>query len=935
MRRWAIVYSRSRRILGLWLVAMCAGIVLIRLLVPGHVLGDEAKGPREVAASAELDGVWDIQQQPIVEVEVDVRGEDDVALLRGLGYTCGVGVCTLELRDGEELALGRLGLSVRPIARAIKVSMATQAAGPAATALGEHWVYGADWDNHDIPDAPLGGGCGYWRLPSFETSGAPADATIIRVVYTVRIVHNKVSDVFAELNHWQGVDAKHLTIWNREGGEVDNGADDDAANDHDIELISRETTAYNGRLVNASWQLAVRDCAWWNTGYVDYWYLYAYYWTCDPPAAPSMPYPINSQTGVLLNVDLNWGDAAGATSYELRFGTSSPPPWYAETPTSSYDALPTLACGTTYYWQVIAKHWCGSSTPGPVWYFRTIGVPVAPSSPTPADGATNQPLDLYLSWSATFSDATSYDVYLGTNPRRPLPLLGNTTSNWWQLSYLTCNTRYYWQVEAKNECGRTASAMWEFTTTCCLPGVPSNPSPANGATQVSCQADLDWADCSGATMYDVYIGTSPSALPFLLSTPTSEQSLQQLPCGTHYWWQIVAKNSCGQTRGPVWDFTVASTPSMPTGPFPANHATGVSLDADLSWAAASPITSYAVRWGPTSPPTNTTMVTSNFLALPPLSPNTKYYWYVIAVNVDCSTSGPTWDFTTCCLPATPSGPSPANGATNQSINVDLDWADASGARSYDVYFGTSTSPPWYGITDSSSFALPPLSCSTHYYWRVVAKSACGNTGGPVWDFVTVCCAPDTPSGPSPANGSTNQSINADLDWGDTAGATSYDVYFGTSASPPLFGNTASSYYALPTLSYLTKYYWKIVAKSSCGETAGPVWNFTTGSCQTPANPAGPSPSDGASGQSIEVDLDWEDAAGATSYDVYFGTTSNPPLHGNTRSSSYALPTLSGGTRYCWKVVAKNACGNTEGPVWSFTTRAGSLNLIAYLPIVRK
>jgi hypothetical protein len=88
----------------------------------------------------------------------------------------------------------------------------------------------------------------------------------------------------------------------------------------------------------------------------------------------------------------------------------------------------------------------------------------------------------------------------------------------------------------------------------------------------------------------------------------------------------------------------------------------------------------------------------------------------------------------------------------------------------------------------------------------------------------------------------------------------------------------------------------------------------------PPAPASPQPANAASGVSVEVDLDWEDAPGATSYDVYFGTTNPPTMQvGNTTSSNWPLPTLSYSTKYYWKVVAKNSVSSTAGCVWSFTT----------------
>jgi hypothetical protein len=182
------------------------------------------------------------------------------------------------------------------------------------------------------------------------------------------------------------------------------------------------------------------------------------------------------------------------------------------------------------------------------------------------------------------------------------------------------------------------------------------------------------------------------------------------------------------------------------------------------------------------------------------------------------------------VPGTPSDPSPGNGATNQSVNADLDWADASGATSYDVYFGTSASPPYYGSAVISSFGLPALDYNTHYYWKIVARNSCGDSDGPLWDFTTQpegCTLPGTLAAPSPADHATGVSVSVDLDWADASAATSYDIYFGTSASPPYYGSAVISSFGLPALNYNTPYYWKIIARNSCGDTAGPLWQFRT------------------------------------------------------------------------------------------------------------
>ena len=57
----------------------------------------------------------------------------------------------------------------------------------------------------------------------------------------------------------------------------------------------------------------------------------------------------------------------------------------------------------------------------------------------------------------------------------------------------------------------------------------------------------------------------------------------------------------------------------------------------------------------------------------------------------------------------------------------------------------------------------------------------------------------------------------------------YDVYFGTSSTPPLVSNDQSgTTYDPGTLAYNTQYYWKIVATDNhAASTTGPLWDFTT------------------------------------------------------------------------------------------------------------
>ena len=91
--------------------------------------------------------------------------------------------------------------------------------------------------------------------------------------------------------------------------------------------------------------------------------------------------------------------------------------------------------------------------------------------------------------------------------------------------------------------------------------------------------------------------------------------------------------------------------------------------------------------------------------------------------------------------------------------------------------------------------------------------------------------PNTPSNPNPSNGASGVSLNKDISWVCTdpdGDSLTFDIYFGTNPDPPLVKSDHSSKsYNQGSMIYLTKYYWKIVAKDDKGAiTEGPVWSFT-------------------------------------------------------------------------------------------------------------
>ena len=69
-----------------------------------------------------------------------------------------------------------------------------------------------------------------------------------------------------------------------------------------------------------------------------------------------------------------------------------------------------------------------------------------------------------------------------------------------------------------------------------------------------------------------------------------------------------------------------------------------------------------------------------------------------------------------------------------------------------------------------------------------------------------------------------------------------------------------------------------------------------------------SPANGAIGVPLAVSLSWDAGVGATSYDVYFGTSSTPAFVVNTTATTYITGILAASTTYYWYVIARNPSG---------------------------
>src|SRR5688572_6628869 len=178
-------------------------------------------------------------------------------------------------------------------------------------------------------------------------------------------------------------------------------------------------------------------------------------------------------------------------------------------------------------------------------------------------------------------------------------------------------------------------------------------------------------------------------------------------------------------------------------------------------------------------------------------------------------------------PPAPAYISPAHGSSRGPWA--LTWVGP-GAGNFDVYFGTSATPPLVSSAQTAStYALPPLTAGTVYYWRVVARNTFGTTSGPTWNFTAA--VPAAATNPTPVHGAVNQSNTVTLSWTapSSLDALTYTLHYYTAATGLVVvpGLTGTSY-PLPTLGNAQSVSWSVYPTNNAGPPAAPpVWIFST------------------------------------------------------------------------------------------------------------
>lgn len=379
------------------------------------------------------------------------------------------------------------------------------------------------------------------------------------------------------------------------------------------------------------------------------------------PYVPSDPIPSDGVTWTdLYDFYLMWdgGDPDGDTvMYTIYFDGICRAATY-DTFWRMYD---TLEPNSDHTWQVVATDSAGGVTSGPVWSFTTREdwPPFYPCCPQPSNGATGVNMMPTLSWKIyrPWPLRTGCDPDPGDTVKYVIKIDGVRVG---ETDNLSCETTYLswkvppqhalepgkthtWKVVAHDSYGEvTAGPEWSFTTA--PPGAPytpSNPSPANGATDVSCMPTLSWTGGGDPNGDNV---TFIIKIDGVRVAETEYNSWKvpinlSLAAGATHTWKVVAKDSTDQlTPGPLWSFTTVppGAPYVPSNPSPANGATGVKMLPKLSWTGGDPNPGDTVKYIIKIDGERVGKTVNTYFKVPILDdamePNTYHSWRVLAVD---------------------------------------------------------------------------------------------------------------------------------------------------------------------------------------------------------------------------------------------------------------------------------------------------------------
>ena len=388
--------------------------------------------------------------------------------------------------------------------------------------------------------------------------------------------------------------------------------------------------------------------------------------TFQTSATSTLSAPANGAMVSPQNVPFSWTAVPGVVNYTLWIGTTpgAKDALYYSTahtsnPAGTTSMTASLNPGVAYYatlWTLTSAGYTTSTST-----FQTAGSSILS---TPANGATVSPQSIAFSWTLV-AGGLNYTLWVGTRPGAQDALYYSTksTSNpsgaTSTSATLQPGTQYYVTLWTQFSSGyETTTSTFQTSLTAAVV------SPANGSANLdpAVPIPVSWTPVSGATSYELTLGSSPGANNYYDSGATSSTSTTvSLSPNTTYYARLWTTVSGSVTSA---DSMFSTGYALAHLTYPLDGETGVSQFQPFTWTAPQGATAYGITVSPTGygvedyftgitvvvPPNTSEYVWS-------LQPNTTYYMKLCTHNPGpgggaCVSS----TFTTGAAPLPPANP---------------------------------------------------------------------------------------------------------------------------------------------------------------------------------------------------------------------------------------------------------------------------------------
>ncbi len=593
--------------------------------------------------------------------------------------------------------------------------------------------------------------------------------------------------------------------------------------------------------------------------------------------------------------DLSWASVEGAAGYEV---------YYAKAGTTTYTFLKSvttlttnhtgLVANTTYNYKVRAYRMAGTvKVFGNYSSISSITTPPV----APVIKAVSKNIEtITVSWTKVLG-ATQYVLYMNGLEHSTISDANAISVD---VSGLNLGESYSFSLVAKN--GELRSANSATVSSIPVPAVVGNFKISD--TNFN-RFTLSWDAVDGADHYDVYQGTTSTAVTTKIGsvTETSFTTLTALNFNTSYYYKVVPVTSnsiSGVTSLVITGKTTLKEPSslLVTSP---NATT-----ADLSWASVEGAAGYEVYYAKAGTTTYTflksvTTLTANHTGL---VANTTYNYKVRAYRM-AGTIKIFGNYSSISSITTPPV-APVIKAVSKNIEtITVSWTKVLGATEYVLYMnGLEHST----ISDANAISVDVsgLNLGESYSFSLVAKNGELRSA----NSATVSSIP-VPAVVGNFKISDTNFNRFTLSWDSVAGADHYDVYQGTTSTAvttKIGSVTETSFTTLTALNFNTSYYYKVVpvtSNSISGVTSLVITGKTT--LKEPSSLLVTSPN------ATTADLSWASVEGAAGYEVYYakaGTTTYTFLKSVTTLTTNHTG-LVANTTYNYKVRAYRMAGTVK------------------------